>query len=407
MEQNRLQQELDRQRMAGGARIIDLSDTSFHGNGMRFPDEDLSVLLEDYVRHRGYRPDPKGAPAARRAICDYYGAQGVEVLPDHVLITASTSESYSLLFSALSQAGDNVLLPRPTYPLFEYLVDYSRLESRYYRMEFEKGFRIDTASVRSQIDDRTRFLVLISPNNPTGRVADCEEIDALLEVCADTGTMVISDEVFSEFIYSGGPRDSNGRLPRPAARGAAVPVFTLNGISKMFASPDLKLAWIAVSGNDRRVDELTDRIEVANDTFLSCSSLSQHILPGLFERGGELSRQMRERLEANRSLLLTTLSVAEEPTDGAPRPLHGTRGLRIVPPTGGVHCVIGIPLRPDSLFLDDEDFAVRLLRDTHLYVHPGYFYGIEESVRQSYVVVSFLKERELLAEGLTRLVSYL
>jgi aspartate/methionine/tyrosine aminotransferase len=221
--------------------------------------------------------------------------------------------------------------------------------------------------------------------------------------------MLISDEVFSEMVYDGENEGTTTGTSRPAARNSSVPVFTLNGISKMFASPDLKLAWIAVTGARTVTADLLDRLETANDTFLSCTSLSQHILPGLFERGANLPRQMTDVLRTNRDQLLAScgVPVSRPPQMGEKAvPLRGEGGLRIVPPTGGIHAVIGVPRSAASPWIDDEDLAVTLLRERELYVHPGYFYGIEERENEIYLVVSFLKKHDLLAEGLSRLASF-
>ncbi|HUX19709.1 MAG TPA: pyridoxal phosphate-dependent aminotransferase, partial [Spirochaetia bacterium] len=354
-----------------------------------------------------YSPEPKGALPARTAVSEYYERQGISIPSDRIIVTASTSEAYGLLFSSLADAGDNVVLPRPTYPLFEYLAEYSRLEPRYYEMRFEDSFRIDPERVREQIDGDTSFVVLISPNNPTGRVADSDEVASLLRVCEATGTMLISDEVFSEMAYPGFGRIAGQPVARPAGLTSTVPVFTLNGISKMFASPDLKLGWIAVSGDPIAVAEPLDRLEVANDTFLSCTSLTQHILPGLFAKGQGLMSEMNETLLENRDLLLSSLGAGSPASSGMPTgPLVGTSGLRVAAPTGGIHAVIGVPRGTKRGWSDDESFAVELLRSRGVYLHPGYFYGMEERSEEIYVVVSFLKRRALLEEGLARLVSF-
>lgn len=408
MEQNRLQQELE-SRKAAGAGVDDLVDTSFHANGFRFPDSDLRELFEEYLRDREYRPEAKGNIRAREAISRYYAMSQIEVSPERIIIAASTSEAYGLLFSSLADAGANVVLPSPTYPLFEYLVDYARLEARYYEMRFEAGFRIDFQSLVSRIDEDTEFVVLISPNNPTGQVAEEEDIDTLLDVCERYGVALISDEVFVEFFYEGFRPGTSSSVPRPAAGRRKVPIFTLNGISKMFASPDLKLGWIAATGPGDRIDPLVDRLEVANDTFLSCTSLTQHILPGMFDRGGPLIQSMRESLAENRDQFAQSLGARRPQTADASRqgtPLHCSAGMRIVMPTGGIHAVVGIPRLGGRIWRDDEDFAVQLLGEAGLYVHPGYFYGLEEREDELYVVVSFLKRRALLEPLLSRFVSF-
>lgn len=419
MEKNRLQQELDALR-ARGAEVIDLIDTNFHRNGYRLPDELLLPLLEEYVRGRMYSPDPKGSRVARESVSAYYARSGIAISPENIILTASSSESYNLLFNNLASPGDNVVLPAPTYPLFEFLAEFNRLEVRFYRMD--DRFRIDLESVAAVVDGRTRFLVVISPNNPTGQVAGETELRGLAEVAARVGASIISDEVFSEFLYPpyGGPsgaRDPGsprvaGRLPsnptppvaggsgsadlglpRPAAIAGGPPVYTLNGISKMFASPDLKLSWIAVSGEPAGIAEPVDRLEIANDVFLNCSSLAQFILPSLFSKGGEFTREMVADLARKRDLLMAAVG-------------GGSRPLSVVPPEGGIH----VPLRIASgsaAAVDDEEFSLALLRARGVYLHPGYFYGFAEADDSFLVVASFLLRSDRLAEGLDRLSSFL
>lgn len=411
MEKNPLQLELERL-TSNGTPILDLSDTNFHRNGYVFPREILEPLMQDYLRERSYDPDSKGDRAARESIAAYYERSRAPVDPSNIIITASSSESYSLLFSHLASPGDNVLLPSPTYPLFEYLARYARLDVRYYAMPHAGGYRIDVDSAARAIDRRTRLLVLISPNNPTGQVAGGGELRALLELCERHRLSLVVDEVFSEFLYpvhagSTGipsakttapeplharaaapelPRENGAppKLPRPAALGSPVNVFTLNGISKMFACPDLKLGWIAASGAG--VEEAIERLEVVNDTYLNCSSLTQYLLPALFEQGGDFTRRMVESLHRKRDLLVETLA--------------GRAGISVVPPTGGIHCPIRIAPRET----DDETFALELLKRRHVYVHPGYFYGLSEERGALYLVASFLGDESGLRSALSNLV---
>ncbi len=398
MEKNRLQQELDALR-SRGVEVIDLVDSNFHRNGYRLPDELLLPLMEEYVRRRMYAPDSKGSPAARASISAYYAAFGIAISPENILLTASSSESYNLLFNNLASPGDNLALPSPTYPLFEFLAGFNHLEVRFYRMDEE--YRIDLDSLAEVLDARTRFVVLISPNNPTGQVASREEIEGIAELCARSGAAILSDEVFSEFLYppftAGQPaeggeacqRPPSGKLelPRPAALAGSLPVYTLNGISKMFASPDLKLGWIAVSGDPGRIVESVERLEVANDVFLNCSSLAQFILPSLFARAGDFTRGMVADLARKRDLLA-----------------EGIGGdASLIPPRGGIHC----PVRISGFGGDDEEFALGLLRERLVYLHPGYFYGFDGLSELVRVVLSFLLREDLLVEGLSRLRGYL
>ncbi len=376
MEINLLQQELERIRR--GHEVTDLIDTNFHRNGYRFPAEPIGEAMARYLRSRSYDPDPRGDPEARRAISGYYARAGVTVSPEKILLTASSSESYNLLFNNLAAPGDNILLPRPTYPLFEYLAGFNHLEVRYYDLDPSNDFEIDVNSILQEIDSQTRFLVLISPNNPTGRVAGAEEIEAVIDIAAARGVAVICDEVFSDFLYEGVP------LVRPAKisddRNNAPLVFTLNGISKMFASPDLKLSWIAVSGPPSAASAAVETLEVANDMFLNCNSFSQFLLPALFDSGDEFRNKMVTGIDRGRRALLERITP----------PL-----FRVSTPNGGIHATVELTGLPGGY--DDERFAVELLQNRHVYVHPGYLYGIEKG---SFIVVSFLREYRSLLRGL-------
>jgi aspartate/methionine/tyrosine aminotransferase len=278
-----------------------------------------------------------------------------------------------------------VALPRPGYPLFEYLAAYNHLETRFYDLDPSRSFAIDVESLETALNERTRLAVLISPNNPTGQIADPETVREVLETCMRRSVHLIADEVFSEFRYPVVPTGSPSPLPAPAALpcGDGGLVFTLNGISKMFASPDLKLGWILVTGEHARAAEAVEVLELANDMYLSCNSFSQFLLPRLFSDCRPFVSSMVRRLDANRRLVVDTLSTAA--------------GVRLVEPRGGIHCMLGIPGR------DDEQTAVDLVRRERVYTHPGYLYGIEQG---SFLVLSFLAAEPRLQTGLQRLVRY-
>ncbi len=381
MQKNRLQ--LTRERLERTNTVIDLAAGSFHDAGLRFPSTPLSHAARTYFFSRRYRPDPRGAEPAREAISAYYARAGVQIPADRILITASSSESYSLLFSTLAEHGDNVLLPTPGYPLFEELARFSRVQPRFYRLDPRRGYRPDLHSIRSRIDDRTRFLAVISPGNPTGQIVDAESFASIAQLCANNRIGLIHDEVFAEQTYE-------QSLPRAAAARSAATIYTLNGVSKMFAAPELKLGWIAVRGAPGAAEGAFRELELANDTFLSCSGFSQAVLPALFATAAPFQRAMRRYLERNRRLLTKVLG--------------SLRGVSLHPPQGGIHCILRIDPIALKRDMEDEDLAVDLLEQESVYLHPGYFYGIEDGAA---FVLSILNSPDELAEGLTRLARFL
>ncbi|TVQ38863.1 MAG: pyridoxal phosphate-dependent aminotransferase [Spirochaetaceae bacterium] len=381
MESNVTPLELERRAAENAGRLIDLIDTNFHRNGLCFPAEPLIEEASRRLRQRRYQPQSKGLPAARRSIAEFYSVCGVPVDPENVIITASASECYSLLFQALADSGDGVALPLPGYPLFEHVATYMRLVPSFYQTLIMERFRIDAGALAQAFKPQTRFLVLISPNNPTGQVATEAEIDIVLAFCAQYNLALICDEVFSDLLYD------IESLPRPMARAAeaGVVVFTINGVSKLFASPDLKLSWISVTGPPRKVRRAIGRLELANDMYLSCSWLSQQLLPILFGCGDSFRSELRRDLTERRRILLD--AIADMPR------------LQLQRPTAGVHAVARL-LPPQ----DDEQFALHLLRRTGVHLHPGYLYGLPED---GFVVLSFLKRPQALQEGLARLGAFL
>jgi aspartate/methionine/tyrosine aminotransferase len=362
--------ELARQQAAASAGYIDLTSSNPTHQGLIFPTDVLRDAADRYLRARRYDPDPRGALAAREAIVRYYAGRTPPLLltADDLFITASTSEAYGLLFGLLAAPGDNVLAPAVSYPLFEYLAAIYHVELRSYELDEANGWQIDSASLLEQADERTRAVLIISPHNPTGMILQTAQ-PSLTQL----GLPVICDEVFAEFTY---------RAPTTPPLGALhpeLPIFHLNGISKMFALPDLKLGWIALSGpaNER----YGARLELLNDTFLGANSLTQAMLPALFTEGWSFVEAMRARVHANLDLALGLLA--------------GNELLRVRPPDGGYYLFPAIP------GCDDEEQLVVRLLDHGVLAHPGFFYGYE---RGTHLMLSCLTEPARLAEGLERLI---
>lgn len=350
---------------------IDLTSSNPTHNGLVFPNTILRAGAENYLRNRRYEPDARGLLAAREAIAAYYArrAPPFHVTTADMFITASTSEAYGLLFALLANPGDNLLAPVVSYPLFEYLAEIYRIELRPYALDEAHDWRIDPASLRVQTDAQTRAVLVVSPHNPTGMV-----VRETLPTLARLGLPLICDEVFAEFTY---------RTPHVPPLGALfpeLPVFHLNGISKMFALPDLKLGWIAL--NDVASAAYGPRLELLNDTFLGANSLTQSMLPELFAQGWPFVEQMAAQVRANLDLALALL-------DENPR-------IHTHAPDGGYY------LFPEIDGWHDEEALVLHLLERGVLVHPGYFYGYE---RGTHIMLSCLTERAQLEAGVRRLIA--
>lgn len=360
-------------------RFLDLTDSRFHQNGL-LPHKGLfEDAFQRWLAVRQYEPDSRGAPAARRALQAFYRGEGWDLPEDSFFLTAGTSEAYSLIFSTLAASGDEVALPQPGYPLFEHIASHARLRTVFYGQPYSDRWQPSAASLEAVLTPRTKFVVLISPNNPTGQTLDPEVISEIAALCRRRDLMLVVDEVFDACWEGPGP------LPRPGALAPDVKTFTLNGISKRFGSPDLKLAWIAVSGPSAWAEAVGSQLELANDTFLSANSYSQFLLPDLFGGMSEWQARLRALVQKNRSEVEAWMQ--REP-----------RVAGLVP-RGGIHGLwrfSGLPGR-----WDDEAWAVSLLEEDRLALHPGYFYDVTEP--GVWLVYSLLKEPEAFRQGLGRL----
>jgi len=364
---------IERARQATVGRYIDLTSSNPTHQGLLFPDDILRDASAAYWSNRRYDPEPRGLQAARKAIVQYYAERtpALALDADQIVVTASTSEAYSLLFALLTDPGDNVLAPVITYPLFEYLAAVHHIELRPYALDERRGWRIDPTSLRLQADERTRAVLVVSPHNPTGAV-QAVRLPALRAL----DLPIICDEVFAAFPYRA------ATVPPLGALYPDLPVFHLNGISKMFALPDLKLGWIAL--NDAAHDRFGERLEVLNDTFLSANTLTQTMLPSIFERGRAFTAAMHQRIRESLDMALTMLS--------------GCDVVRVRPPDGGYY------LFPEIIGWNDEEALTLYLLKHGVLVHPGYFYGYEQG---AHIVISCLVEPMQLRAGIDRLITAL
>jgi len=362
---------------AEGKNILKLYSGNPNEQGIHFPREILEESYRRYFQRQDYRPHPKGLRPAREAIANYYAGQNCALDPEHLVLTSGTSESFFYLFSLLTRAGDNVLVPRPAYPLFDAIAELAKIELRHYSLREDRAWRLDLVDLQAQADARSRAVLLVSPNNPTGAVADVEEIEALVHWANSRDLPLICDEVFSEFFFGAGP------FPRPMALTQPKLCFTLNGLSKMFALPGLKLSWIATTGASGRVEAAVDRLETIADTFLSCHIPIQEALPALFENSGPFLEQYRREVKHRRDLAVSLLQAE-------------TR-LRFTPPRGGFYLIAALDPTPS---LDEESFVIRLMEEEGIFVHPGYFYDEESGV---HLVISTLTNEADLRTGIAAL----
>lgn len=348
--------------------MLDITQTNPTQVGLPMPEAEIRGALAD-ARALRYEPTPFGETAARNAVSAYHGGA---VPPEHILLTASTSEAYALLFKLLADPGDRVLVPVPSYPLFDYLARLESVESVPYPCAWEEGgWFVDFATLQERLDDRTRALLVVSPNNPTGALLRRDEADRLLALCRDRGLPLIADEVFADHVFA----DAPSRVRSLAGREEAL-VFVLGGVSKTCLLPQVKAAWIAASGPAELLDEALMRLEVEADTYLSVNTPVQLALPRLLALREVIRPPLMARLARNRSTLEKTLK------GSAATPL---------PADGGWSAVVRVPRYPG-----EEERALRLLTRHGLRVHPGFFFDFPS---EAFLVVSLLGPEDEFACG--------
>ena len=375
---SRLAKALDARRRQG-LPVLDLTESNPTCCGFRFEADAIAEAVSAGARH-AYEPDPKGFRAAREAVCSYYSQQHVPVDPEHIVLTTGTSEGYSFAFRLLAGPGDEILSPRPSYPLFDFLADINDVRLVPYPLQYEHGWSLDVEHFAEMVTEKTRAIIVVSPNNPTGSFLAAKELEALVELARRHNLALIADEVFRD--YAWGPASARARS-LITVDGCLT--LTLNGLSKISALPQMKLGWIAVNGPPALARQALDKLEIIADTYLSLSAPIQHATPVLLDQRAKLQPQILERIAVNLGLLEESLG-------------PGSATTRLLA-EGGWYAVLRVPGNRS-----DERWALELLEAEGIHVHPGSLFSF---TRGSYLVLSLITPVERMAvcaERLARVV---
>ena len=374
-EENDLYREWQRKRAARD-RLWDLTASNPSALGFDYPEAGiLESLSAPAALH--YAPDPKGLESARRAVAQYYLGRGATVSSEDVFLTSGTSEGYSLSFKLLGDPSDPILVPQPSYPLFDTLAALDALSPTPYRLDLQGSsgaWRIDFDALEGLAPDASA-IVAVHPNNPTGSFVAPGDAERLLDIAKRHGLPLIVDEVFLDYVLS-------DETPRSFARARRGLVLVLSGLSKLAGLPGLKLAWIALAGEPALRDEASRRLEHIADAYLSVGTPVQQALPRLLELGARVRQQILERVRANRKSL--------------ERVVPSVPAVSLLPVQGGWYQPLRLPAISSS-----EAWALEILREVSVYVHPGLFFGF---AREAYVVVSLLPQPRELEQGMERLL---
>lgn len=373
-EKNRLSLALEDARRAG-KRILDLTASNPTRCGLAAEGEDVLRALAD-PRALAYDPDPRGLESARQAVSGYYASHGFAVGPGDILLTASTSEAYSFLFRALCNPGDEILVPAPSYPLFDFLAAIQDVRVERYPLLYDHGWQIDFHSLKQKLSPRSKAILVVNPNNPTGHFAKPAEIVQLNEWAAGHDLALIADEVFWDFRLG-------AELQPSFVSDSSAMTFTLSGLSKICGLPQMKAAWIVTRGPQALKTEAIERLEIIADTYLSVGTPVQYALPKFLEIRRAFQWRLMERVRRN---------LAELDRQLAAHPACSRLQIE-----GGWYAVVRVPVtRPD------EDLAIELLRSTGVYLHPGHFYDFSGDGN---LVVSLIAPEAEFAQGIAALLS--
>ena len=322
-----------------------------------------------------YHPDPFGSREARCAVISCYEKRGIQLTPERVALTASTSEAYSILFKLLCDPGGEILVPLPSYPLFDYLARLEGVRVVPYRLLYDGSWFTDFEDLRSGISSSTRAIVVVNPNNPTGSYLKASEARTLSAIAAENELPIISDEVFSDYTLFQSP----DRLDT-FARFDSVVSFSMNGLSKTAGMPQMKLGWIILNGPARQIEDLRLRLEIILDTYLSVGTPVQNALPALLEIGRGIQTELKSRAIQNWQ------TVSQLLMNSPAHPLHVE---------GGWSAILQLPAN-----VSEDDWIARLLEDKGVLVQPGYFFDMQS---EAYVVVSLITPPNEFHRGLERL----
>ncbi len=370
---NRLSEALVRHR-ASGRRLLDLTASNPTECGFEYDSGAILAALRHPAALR-YEPNPKGLESARLAVTEYYSARGTTISADDIVLTTSTSEAYSFVFRLLCNPGDELLIPAPSYPLFGFLADIHDVKLVRYSLVYDHGWQIDFHSLQQAITPRMRGVIVVNPNNPTGHFVKEQELAKLNELCAASRMALIADEVFLDFALRDGKPLTFAGNPRALT-------FAMSGLSKISGLPQMKMAWVIVSGPAELKRQALERLELIADTYLSPNAPVQLATPALLQQRHGFQKKLMTRVRRNLAEL--------------DRQLVAQKACTRLELEGGWYAVLRVPV-----VQSDEDLAIALLDTKDVYVHPGHFFDF---AGDGFLVLSLIAREEEFAEGVRRIL---
>ncbi len=373
---NKLSEALAAHRAAGKP-LLDLSVSNPTKCGFVYSQDAILDALHN-PQALNYEPIPRGLALARLAVAEYYASHGANIAAADIFLTTSTSEAYSFALRLLCNPGDEVLIQAPSYPLFDFLADIQDVRLVRYPLLYDHGWQIDFHALEQAITARTRGVIVVHPNNPTGHFTKPAEMARLNAICSAHEMALIADEVFLDFTLG-------AELPASFAANRGALTFTMSGLSKIAGLPQMKAAWLVVSGPPHSKDEALARLEVIADTYLSMNAPVQLAIPAFLEQREAFQKQLMARVRRNLSEL--------------DRQLAAQKICSRLEVEGGWYAVLRVPATRS-----DEDLAIELLTTRGVYVHPGHFYDFSS---EGFLVVSLIGGEADFSEGISEALAFL
>jgi hypothetical protein len=367
---NKALEDLESRHMA----VLDLTASNPTVCGFQYPEGILTAF--NAAENLCYKPDACGLVQARQAVSDYYARQEIVIAPKDIILTASTSEAYSFLLRLLVNPGEKVLIPKPSYPLFQFLLEINDVQFDYYPLIYEGQWHLDLQALERLVDSNTRAVILVNPNNPTGSYLGAGELVFLNEFCRKHHLSIISDEVFFEYAWNPGDFVS-------CAGNQEVLTFALGGLSKSLCLPQMKCSWILASGPQALKQDALDRLEIIADTYLSVNTPVQHALSAWLDGAGDIQRQIIARVKQNGQWLADNIG----------------DHTQILSLQGGWYATLRIPA-----VKSEEEWALAFAQEDHVLVYPGYFFDMPDG---TYIVLSLLPPASIFQEAAGRIIKRL
>jgi len=360
------------------ANLLDLTTSNPTRAGLKYDAENLLGAFSN-DKALDYDPQSKGLLSAREAVAEYYRQEHdiFQLDPERIILTTSTSEAYSYIFRLLCNADDEILVPKPSYPLFEFLADLQDVRLIPYPLLYDHGWQIDFPSLYKSVTHRTRAVVVVHPNNPTGSFVRGEEVSALSGFCKEYGLAIIADEVFLDYALDGAPRTS-------FAKNDEVLTFALSGVSKVSGLPQMKLAWMVVNGPPDSATDAMSRLEIIADTYLSMSTPIQLAAPVLLDQRKNIQPLLLDRTRENLQEL--------------DRALLRQKSCQRLAVEGGWYTILRVPVTRS-----DEELSIELVQSAGVLVHPGHFFDFAS---EGNLVLSLITASDAFREGVKRILRH-